>query len=53
VRRCYVEGGITAAHCPHSTNFSNGPCLKIRGYDSDIGTRYVVIRGGQKKKKKS
>jgi len=24
VRRYYAEGGITAAHCRQSTNFSNG-----------------------------
>jgi len=23
MRRCYAEGGITAAHCRQSTNFSN------------------------------
>jgi len=25
MRRRYAEGGITAAHCRQSTNFSNGP----------------------------
>jgi hypothetical protein len=24
-RRCYAEGGITAAHCRQSTNFSDCP----------------------------
>jgi hypothetical protein len=25
VRRCFAEGGIIAAHCHQSTNFSNSP----------------------------
>jgi len=25
----YAEGGITAVHCPQSTNFSNGPCIWV------------------------
>jgi hypothetical protein len=34
VRGCYAEGGITAAHCRQSTNFSNGchVCLCVFMY---------------------